>query len=113
MHTRYCGSGLLLALVFAQASGQALPQVNDPIPAQPVASALTAFSRQTGLQIVYVSRVADRVQSSAIPGGLSAQEALHRLLYTTGLTFEFLDRRTVTIVAPTIETVTAARRSEA
>lgn len=99
MHTRYCGSGLLLALVFAQASGQALPQVNDPIPAQPVASALTAFSRQTGLQIVYVSRVADQLHSSAIPGGLSAQDALRRLLDTTGLTFEFLDQRTVTIVA--------------
>ncbi|HEY0686583.1 MAG TPA: TonB-dependent receptor [Steroidobacter sp.] len=98
MHTRYGASGLLCALVFAQASGQALPQVNDPIPAQPIASALTAFSRQTGLQIVYVSRVADQVQSAAIPGGLSAQEALRRLLDTTGLTFEFLDQRTVTIV---------------
>lgn len=99
MDTRRCGSGLLLALAFAQATAQTLPQVNDPIPAQSVASALTAFSRQTGLQIVYVSRVADQVRSSAIPGGLSAQEALRGLLNTTGLTFEFLDQRTVTIVA--------------
>ncbi len=99
MRARYFGSGLLFALAFAQASGQTLPQVNEPIPAQPVASALTAFSQQTGLQIVYVSHVADRVQASSIPGGLSAQEALRRLLDSTGLTFEFLDRRTVTIVS--------------
>jgi iron complex outermembrane recepter protein len=101
MYTQRCGSGLLtlFVLAFTQATAQALPQVSDPIPAQPVASALTAFSRQTGLQIVYVSRVADRIQSSAIPGGLSAEEALRRLLNTTGLKFEFLDQRTVTIVA--------------
>lgn len=99
---RHFGLGLIVPLVFAMgsamASAQTLPQVNDPIPAQPVASALTAFSRQTGLQIVYMSRVADRVRSSAVPAGMSSEDALRRLLQETGLGFEFINARTVTIV---------------
>jgi iron complex outermembrane recepter protein len=89
---------LALTLSQAVATAQALPQVSDPIPAQSVSSALTAFSRQTGLQIVYMSRVADRLRSSAVPGGLSSEEALRRLLKETGLDYEFLNARTVTIV---------------
>lgn len=88
---------LAVALAPAVTLSQALPQLSDPIPAQPVASALTAFSRQTGLQIVYRSRVADRLNSSAVPGGLSSEEALRRLLKETGLDFQFIDARTVTI----------------
>ena len=90
-------AALALAIAPALAYSQAQQQLNDPIPAQPVASALTAFSRQTGLQIVYRSRVADRLLSSAVPGGLSSEEALRRLLSETGLDFEFINARTVTI----------------
>jgi iron complex outermembrane receptor protein len=102
-------SALALAIAPALALSQALPQVNDPIPAQPVASALTAFSRQTGLQIVYMSRVADRLLSSAVPGGLSSKEALRRLLKETGLDFEFINARTVTIVPKKVSAPPAAR----
>ena len=83
----------------AQVVKQSLSLVTQPIPAQPVDSALTEFSRQTGLQIVYLSHVADRVKSSAVPSGLSSDEALRRLLADTGLQFEYLDHRTITILA--------------
>jgi iron complex outermembrane receptor protein len=101
MRARHLGLRTIVQLALAMAPAivvaQTLPQLSDPIPAQPVASALTAFSRQTGLQIVYRSRVADRLNSSAVPGGLSSEEALRRLLKETGLDFQFIDARTVTI----------------
>jgi len=90
---------LMMSLQISPASAQSLLQVNDPIPVQSVAAALTAFSRQTGLQVVYISRVADDVQSSPVPGGVSSEEALKQLLESTGLDFAFIDARTVTIVA--------------
>lgn len=89
-----CGQAAIAGQVVAQASSVVI----QPIPAQPVDSALTELSRQTGLQIVYLSEVADRVKSSAVPSGLSSDEALRRLLADTGLGFEFLDHRTITIL---------------
>ncbi|MET0498647.1 MAG: TonB-dependent receptor [Steroidobacteraceae bacterium] len=112
-HYRYNLLGSLV-LISSQATvaAQALPRVNDPIPAQPVAAALTTFSRQTGLQIIYMSRIADGVRSTAIPGGLPSDEALRRLLDTTGLQFEFLNERTVTIVTEKNESaIVPARHS--
>lgn len=73
--------------------------LSEPIPAQPVAAALSAFSRQTGIQIVYWSAIADGMLSSSAPRGLSAPETLHALLSGTGLRFEFLNSRTVTIIS--------------
>jgi outer membrane receptor protein involved in Fe transport len=73
--------------------------VREPIPAQSVGDALNSLSRQTGLQIVWMSRVADGVRSGEVPGGVSSEEALRRLLAETGLGFEFLNERTVTVFA--------------
>jgi iron complex outermembrane recepter protein len=70
------------------------------IPAQPLASALTEFAHQTGLQLVYVSEVVGNQKSHAVPAGLSAREGLARLLEGTGLRFEFQTADSVRIVAP-------------
>ncbi len=85
------------ALAFAQSALAAALTVKEPIPSQPVAEALSSLSRQTGLQVVWMSRVADGVKSKAIPGGLPSEEALRKLLEATGLEFEFLNERTVTV----------------
>ena len=55
------------------------------IPAQPLAQALAAFARQTGLQLVYVSGVVRDQRSHAVSAGLGANEALARMLEGTGL----------------------------
>jgi iron complex outermembrane receptor protein len=76
---------------------------------RPVAEALAAFGRQMGLQLIYVSRIAEAQQSKGAPAGLTASEALAQLLDGTGLTFEFLNARTVRIFpAPTIVPTTIA-----
>jgi iron complex outermembrane recepter protein len=69
------------------------------IPAQPVAEALADFARQTSLQLVYVSQIAAYRKSKGARAGQSPSEALTALLDGTGLTFEFLNARTVRIYA--------------
>ncbi len=96
----------------------ALAQTSEPaalaadIPAQPLAQALTALARQTGLQLVYVSDVVRDHRSHAVSAGLRANEALTRILQGTGLKFEYLTPRSIRIlagaVAPTRDTQTQA-----
>jgi iron complex outermembrane recepter protein len=70
------------------------------IPAQPLAAALEVFAHQTGLHVLYVSNVVRDQKSRAVSAGLSAGEALARLLQGTGLRFEFLSPHSVRIFAP-------------
>lgn len=70
---------------------------------RPLAEALAAFGRQTGLQLIYVSTIAETQQSKGARAGQAASDALTQLLDGTGLTFEFLNARTVRIFpAPAI-----------
>jgi iron complex outermembrane receptor protein len=64
---------------------------------QPVDAALSEFAHQTGLQLVYVSQVAQARASKGAHAGLSAAEALTELLDGTGLSFQFVNARTVRI----------------
>ncbi|MEA3179138.1 MAG: hypothetical protein QOI59_2661, partial [Gammaproteobacteria bacterium] len=73
------------------------------IPAQPLSEALATFARQTGLQVVYVSGVVRNRRSHAAPAGLSADQALSRLLQGTGLRFEYLTPRSIRILAAVLE----------
>jgi predicted Zn-dependent protease len=68
------------------------------IPPQPLAQALDALSLQSGLQFVYVTALVQDQRSGGAPAGLTARDALARLLEGTGLTFQFLNDRTVCIV---------------
>jgi iron complex outermembrane recepter protein len=76
-----------------------IPTLSADIPAQPLAQALEAFARQTGLQLVYVSELVHDQRSRAVSLGLSASNALARLLEGTGLQFEYLTPRSVHILA--------------
>ncbi len=80
------------------------------IPAQPLAQALAAFGRQTGLQFVFLSGVVRDQRSHAVSAGLGGHEALSRMLEGTGLKFEYLTPRSIRIlvaeVAPPRELAT-------
>ena len=82
-----------------------LAQATEPtaltadIPAEPLALALEAFARQTGLQLVYLSSVLRDQSSRAVSAGLSANEALARMLEGTALKFEYLTPRSIRILA--------------
>ncbi len=85
--------------VLAQEAGQRATATLD-IPAQPVASALVAFSRQTGIQVFVTSADAGDHRSTAISGPLAPPAALAQLLSGTGLTYDFTNEGTVTVSAP-------------
>ena len=93
-----CASVSLCNIPAALAQAVA-PALTADIPAQPLAEALAAFARQTGLHLVYVSRVVRNQNSHAVSAGLSADQALARLLQGTGLRFELLTPHSVRILA--------------
>jgi outer membrane receptor protein involved in Fe transport len=78
---------------------EASDKLSHDIVAQPLAQALGDFADQTGLQLIYVSEIAATQASKGAPRGLEAPDALRRLLAGTGLGFEFLNDRTVRILA--------------
>ncbi|WP_233124035.1 TonB-dependent receptor [Agrobacterium vaccinii] len=57
------------------------------IPAQPLASALNAFGRQSGLQVSLAASTSQGITSRAVSGNLSAQAALGQLLEGTGIPY--------------------------
>jgi iron complex outermembrane recepter protein len=84
-------------LVFSHA--EASEVLSRDIATQPLAQALREFATQTGLQLIYVSEIAATQVSKGAPRGLPAPDALQRLLEGSGLRFEFLNDRTVRILA--------------
>lgn len=85
----------MLVVSFAQSPGV----LSADIPPQPLAQALAAFAQQTGLQLVYVSEIADGLPSNGARAGLPPAAALSQLLAGTELKFAFVNARTVRIFA--------------
>jgi iron complex outermembrane recepter protein len=82
------------------------------IAAQALPQALDAFARQTGLQLIYVSRLAEGRRSSPVPAGLQLSDALDRILAGSGLQYEILNNRTVTIFASPLAKTPSPERSD-
>jgi outer membrane receptor protein involved in Fe transport len=80
-------------------SARAQPSSPDEGAPQLLSDALAEFSAETGLQVVYVSQVAESLKANPVPAGLPPKETLERLLADTGLRFEFLNDRTVRVFA--------------
>ena len=92
----------LLGMLMSGWSGTARSEavLSAPIGSQPLAKALVEFAHQTGLQLLYESKLAAQRQSHEVPAGLSATDALKQLLQGTGLNFQFLNPKTVRIYEP-------------
>jgi iron complex outermembrane receptor protein len=105
-----CGA----ALGFAAAPTEELrgPALTADIPAQALPQALGAFVDQTGLQLVYLSNLAEGRVSGSAPAGLPPARALERLLAGTGIDFAVLNSRTVKLfqkpAAAASQTIAAA-----
>ncbi len=69
-----------------------------PLPSQPLSDALDAFARATGVQIIYSADLAKGVISPGASPGLGIDATLAELLRGTGLTFEHINDRTITLV---------------
>ncbi len=67
------------------------------VPAQSLATALNELARQSGVQIIYFSEIADDLVAPALIGAYTVQQALSTLLDKTGLKFVIVDDATVFI----------------
>jgi iron complex outermembrane receptor protein len=102
-HGRQTGKRLaLLAMCFAAVfAGIARAQTTPPefqISAQDAASGLALFGDQARLQILFDYDGVQGIRTQAVSGQLRVIDALGRLLSGTGLTFEVINDRTISIV---------------
>jgi|GEM_PF-36233 len=97
-----CGPAALVHAPPAAAQTHDAAALVADIPARPLAEALAAFARQTGLELVYVSGVVRNRRSHAAAAGLDADQALARLLKGTGLRYEYLTPHTIRVFAAAV-----------
>lgn len=69
------------------------------IPAQPLDDALAAYGIASGVQVLYGAPLTQGLQSTAVNGSYSPEQALARLLSGTGLAYQFTAARSVTLAA--------------
>ncbi|MGZ5027061.1 MAG: TonB-dependent receptor domain-containing protein [Methylobacter sp.] len=91
---------LITTLPLAMVMGAAVAEdstFNLNIPAQPLAAAIEALSRQTGLQPFYADGALAGKQSPALKGHFSKREAMEKLLAQSGLDYAFTGDNTVAV----------------
>jgi iron complex outermembrane receptor protein len=93
--TAICGS--ILALASAQDAAALMRKPTD-IPAEGLTAALAALAREFDFQVLYRTEVVGALRTQGAAGTFTPGEALERVLSGTGLTYEYLDEKTVTIV---------------
>lgn len=81
----------------AQAGEQHSTQFSFSIASQPLAQALSDFSRVTGLSVVYTDETPYGLTAPAINGQMSAEQAMQQLLSQSGLTFRQTDGHTLAL----------------
>ena len=107
--------GLVLACLMANAGAAPAMRVALNIDQQPVRAALEQFSAQSGLQVLLrVDNISvDGVLAGKVEGEFTAQDALSQLLHNTGLTYEFVNDRTVRITVATAQPANSSSTAEA
>ena len=81
----------------AQAVAQQSVSHDFDIPAQPLPAALDAFSRVTGLNLVYTDEAPYALQSRALKGRMSVEQALSQLLAGSGFGYRRSGAGTLTL----------------
>lgn len=97
--------GLMLVLCMwacgcGAAQGIAPPRYRLTIASQPLSDALQEFARQSGIQVIFFSRITDGLRAPALEGQYTATAALAILLADSKLTFRMVNPKTVEIRPP-------------
>jgi hypothetical protein len=79
------------------AAPPAQPEVELRITARTMAAALIQFSEQTGLQLVFPTDDAGERAAPTVQGRFTARAGLERLLRDSGLTYQFVNERTISV----------------
>jgi len=70
------------------------------IRSQPLDDALQEFARQSGIQVVFYSRITEGIRAPELAGEYTLSAAITRLLSESGLSFRQLDSRTIEVRRP-------------
>ncbi len=92
-------SASVLLCTATQAEPVPKPEVSFTIERQPLQDALTKFGRQTGFQLLFLAKVTADVMAPEVVGKYTPQSALDQLLVNSGLSYQFVNERTVAIRA--------------
>jgi len=71
--------------------------VTVDIKSQPIGAALNELARQSGMQVIFYSDVTQGIEAPAIAGTVTPEAALRALLSNTGLTYSYVNPRTVLV----------------
>ena len=71
------------------------------IDSQPLGTALQQFAAQSGVQIIFFSRVTEGLQAPALNGSYTISGALEMLLSRSHLIFRVINPKTIEICPPT------------
>ncbi len=78
---------------------QARPRANQPTSRRKnLGPALKQLAQSLGLQVLYLSTTVRDVRTRGANGDITANEAFDQLLNGTGLTYRYLDEKTVTVI---------------
>ena len=77
---------------------QAVTRQSINIPRQPLGTALRALARDRDFSVLIRSDLVRDKMADAVVGELTTEEAIARMLSGTGLTYQYLDDETITIV---------------
>jgi hypothetical protein len=103
---RRSGKALLCMLALSltwPAGGGAAVEASEPvrlhlkIASQPLDQALQDFARQSGMQIVFFSRITEGLHARPLDGDYTVASALTALLADSPLTFRVLNAKTIEI----------------
>jgi outer membrane receptor protein involved in Fe transport len=87
-----------LAGLAAAADATAAIRKPTEIAAQGLGPALTVLAKQFDFQVLYRTEIVNNLTSPGAIGALTSDEALGKVLKGTGLTYKYLDDKTVTII---------------
>src|ERR1700722_20217680 len=87
----------IVGVATADQAAAAIKKFTD-IPAQELGSALQVLAQDRDFQVVYLSDAVDKLKTSGAVGEFTADEALKKLLKGTGLSYRYLDEKTITVL---------------
>ena len=93
---------VLLSWVHADPAVAAVRRMTN-IPPEPLAQALKALAKERQFQVLFRAEIVRDIHTSGAVGEFTSDEALKQLLSGTGLTYRYLDDRTVTVVQAAAE----------
>lgn len=108
-------AALCVSIVCVAESPTAAAAIRLPtnIPAQPLIGALETLERERNIQLIFVSEDVRNVRTPGASGEMTSEEAMKQILSGTGLSFRFLDEKTVTIFPLPGEKISAQPGKEA